>query len=99
MQADRIGLEGDQDFGAPLLQPVMRGGRLVAPLPTLAAIRERVRAQFAALPPALRALAPAEPYPVAIAPSLEALARQVEAQRRAAIRAESGPGGDPPAHA
>jgi len=60
-----------------------------------------VRAQLGALPAALRALAPAAPYPVAIAPSLEALARQVEAQRRAAVLAASGPdgpGGGPPAH-
>lgn len=102
MQADLIGLEDEQDVGAPLLQPVMRNGRLLAPLPGLEAIRARVRDQLAALPPALCALAPAEPYPVTIAASLEALARQVQAQRRAASLAAGGPqtqDGGPPAHA
>jgi nicotinate phosphoribosyltransferase len=43
--------------GEPLLQPVIRGGRL-EPLPTLAEIRARCRVQLASLPEALRGLDP-----------------------------------------
>lgn len=90
MEADRIGLEGEQDFGAPLLQPVMRGGQALGAPPTLDEIRARVRVQLDALPPALLSLSPAKPYPVAISADLQALAQQVEARRRAGPEAAHG---------
>jgi nicotinate phosphoribosyltransferase len=40
----------------------MRGGRRVAPPPSLADARARAARELAALPPALRALAPAPPF-------------------------------------
>jgi nicotinate phosphoribosyltransferase len=83
LAADRVGLAGESDWGAALLQPVMRAGQLLAPAEPIASIRARVRAQLSVLPDALRALAPAEPYPVSVSPSLQALARQVEASQRA----------------
>jgi nicotinate phosphoribosyltransferase len=46
---------------APLLVPVMRGGRRVAPSPPLAAVRAHAGRELGALPAALRALTPAAP--------------------------------------
>jgi len=78
MSGDTISVEGDVHDGAALLQPVLRGGRLVAALPSLAAARGLAQAQLAALPAALRRLDPAPPYPVTIAPALRALAAEVD---------------------
>jgi nicotinate phosphoribosyltransferase len=55
-----------------LLRPVMRQGRVVGDV-SLAAARERCRAELGRLPEALRGLAAADPYPVVVDPSLEAL--------------------------
>jgi nicotinate phosphoribosyltransferase len=78
MAEDVVSVEGDPQEGAALLAPVIRAGQVCAPQPTLAAIRAHARAQLAALPEALRAMGPAPPYPVAIAPALRALAREVD---------------------
>ncbi|HWI81136.1 nicotinate phosphoribosyltransferase [Ramlibacter sp.] len=76
---DLLTLEGDGAGGAaPLLQQVMAGGVRTGAAPTLDASRELARRQVAALPPALRALEPAPPYPVAVSDSLAALARAVD---------------------
>ncbi len=56
-----------QGFFEPLLSPVMRGGRLVAPLPELSQIRGYAAQQLARLPQAQRRLQRAEPYPVVLA--------------------------------
>ncbi len=80
MAGDLLALESDAADGAPLLAPELRGGARVGPAPTLEAVRDRARAQMAALPPRLRALAAADPYPVEIAASLRALAAQIDAQ-------------------
>ena len=74
---DILSLDDDPQPGQALLQPVMRDGRRLAPPETLAAIRERVRRQLAALPPGLRANQ-TEPYPVGIAPGLQALAARLD---------------------
>jgi nicotinate phosphoribosyltransferase len=78
MAGDVISIEGDAQSGTALLQPVLRAGAPVAPLPSLSEIRAHARAQLAALPEALRGLLPVAPYPVTIAPALEALARRVD---------------------
>jgi nicotinate phosphoribosyltransferase len=75
---DMLTLVGDPQPGAPLLAPVMRGGRRIAPSPTLDAVREHARGQLASLPEALRALDPAAPYPVVVSPALRALADAVD---------------------
>jgi nicotinate phosphoribosyltransferase len=80
MTGDTLSLEGDAPPGTPLLSPVMRDGRRLAPSPPLGAVREYALAQLAALPPALRSLADAAPYPVAVAEPLRMLARQVDAR-------------------
>lgn len=75
---DGLGLEQYPQPGEPMLIPVMeQGRRLQAPEP-LDAIRDRVRAQLAALPAALRANETAPPYPVDIAPELRELTAQLD---------------------
>ena len=75
---DCLGLEQSPQPGEPLLIPVMeQGRRLQAPEPS-SAIRERVRAQLAALPAALRAAGTAPPYWVDIAPELQKLTAQLD---------------------
>jgi len=80
LAGDVLELESDAGAGTPLLTPVMRGGRRLAPAPTLDAIREHARAERARLPAALRALGEPPPYPVDVASSLRALAAALDAQ-------------------
>jgi nicotinate phosphoribosyltransferase len=80
---DLLTLEDDDAPGMPLLEPVLRAGARVGGPPPLAALRARAQAQMAALPEALRSLSPAAAYPVAVSPSLRALADEVDAQSRA----------------
>jgi len=68
----------DQHRGDGLLQPVMRDGRLIAPLPSLAAGRTRAAAQLAQLPSALQQLEPASPYEVRISDALHTLTNRVD---------------------
>ncbi len=78
MQADIVTLEDHPETGDALLKQVMRKGkRLNGPAP-LEAIRERLAAGLASLPPALRELAPAKPYPVEISSSLSRLADELD---------------------
>jgi nicotinate phosphoribosyltransferase len=82
LERDVLAPVGETHAGEPLLRPVLRHGELVAPLPSLAACRERAAVELRSLPPGLRSLAPALPYRVEIAPSLEALAARVDAEFR-----------------
>ncbi len=75
---DTLTLVDDPQPGAPLLEPVMRGGRRIAASPALDAVREHARGQLARLPEALRALDPTAPYPVVVSPALRALADAVD---------------------
>ncbi len=50
--------------GEALLRPVILGGELIEPLPTVAAARQRAAECLAKLPPALRSLDMTEPYRV-----------------------------------
>ena len=77
---DTVTVETDPQPGEPLLEQVLAGGRRVRALPTLAEGRDRARVQLARLPGPLGGLDPAPaPYPVEIAPSLHALAAEVDA--------------------
>jgi nicotinate phosphoribosyltransferase len=80
MCGDLLGLDSEEAPGTRLLLPVLRAGQRVAPPPSLDSLRERARAQMALLPAALRGLAPADPYPVTVSPSLRALADEVDAR-------------------
>jgi nicotinate phosphoribosyltransferase len=78
---DVLALAGEAQSGEPLLQPVLRGGELVAPLPSLAANREHAARELRSLPAQLRSLqASANPYRVEVAPSLAELAARVDAE-------------------
>jgi nicotinate phosphoribosyltransferase len=64
--------------GTPLLEPVMRQGRLTRPLPSLKESRDYFLAQFARLPEAYKALEAPPAYPVDLSAGLTALQAQVE---------------------
>lgn len=70
---DTIGLVDEDLPGERLLQPVIRDGRLLAPLPALPDVRRRAAAQIAALPAELRALRDPEQLHPQISPLLSAL--------------------------
>jgi len=89
MAGDRLGLAEERQEGEPLLVPVMRGGRRIGPLPTLAEARERCARELAALPESLRRLDPAPAYPVEPTAALRALAEACD--RRQRERAEKSP--------
>ena len=65
----------------PLLQPVMRDGKRLAPAEALATVRERALAQLARLPEPMRRLSGAPAYPVNIGAELAALAERVDRLR------------------
>ena len=88
MAGDTLAVEGETVEGTPLLVPVMRHGRRLAPLPTLAETRARAAAEIAALPADLRRLDRTAPYPVTVSPGLQALAAKVD--RRTATSREVG---------
>ena len=75
---DVLGLEGEAIDGEPLLEPVLRGGRRVAPLPELARSRELLARSLEKLPAAQRALRRSRGYPVRLSPALRRLARSLD---------------------
>jgi len=81
MRGDIVSLENDTQQGETLIAPVMRGGKRIAPAPTLAQIRERAARDLARLPEPLRRLESGAHYPVTISEKLEALAAQASAHR------------------
>lgn len=58
MLRDILSTADDVQEGQPLLQPVMRAGRRLAPAPTLSEIRQRAARDLALLPQPLRELRP-----------------------------------------
>ena len=64
----------------PVLEQVLKEGKLVRPLPTLAEIRERTMAGIARLPEAHRRLEGAETYPVKKSAALDALLESLRAR-------------------
>jgi nicotinate phosphoribosyltransferase len=82
MQGDILSVESDPQQGEPLIVPVMRAGKLIAPSPTLAQLRERAAADLARLPEPLRQLQPSVSYPVKVADALTALAAEADAKTR-----------------
>lgn len=75
MLGDTLTVLGDELPGEPLLQPVMRGGRRLAPSPALAEVRAHALRAITRLPPALRGLEPAAAYPVTVTDALHELCR------------------------
>ncbi|MBI3973697.1 MAG: nicotinate phosphoribosyltransferase [Chloroflexi bacterium] len=77
--------------GTPLLQPVMRDGKVLSgSSPPLSEIRERAQENLAALPEESKALRSEHPYPVHFSPGLLALRRRTaEAAGGASVVPES----------
>jgi nicotinate phosphoribosyltransferase len=73
---DVVARSGECGKGEALLRPVILGGRLVEPLPTVEQARRCAAESLAKLPPALRQLEPAEPWPVVYSRELRALIDQ-----------------------
>jgi nicotinate phosphoribosyltransferase len=78
---DVLTLDADSQSGEPLLRPVMRAGKVVAPQ-SLAASRDRARAELTALPEPLRAIDRHADYRVEVSRALVALAEQVDEEFR-----------------
>jgi nicotinate phosphoribosyltransferase len=81
MSADVLSLENDSHAGETLVVPVMRGGRRIAPPPTLAQVRERAARDLARLPEPLRQLQPGTDYPVKVADVLARLAAEMDREK------------------
>ncbi|MEX2648590.1 MAG: nicotinate phosphoribosyltransferase [Alphaproteobacteria bacterium] len=79
MAGDIVTLASDRAVGEPMLEPIMRGGRRIGPLPALDDIRARTAASLRALPEHLRRLEVAPSFPVEISDRLRGLAREVDA--------------------
>jgi len=78
MAGDVLSVETDAHPGVPMLEPVMQGGRRIAPSPPLREIRARTARVLERLPESLRRLEPQAAFPVRIAPALERLAEEVD---------------------
>jgi nicotinate phosphoribosyltransferase len=79
MQRDLIALKDEEvSEGSPLLEPVMAGGQIMRPLPTLPASRDYFQSQFAKLPETYRTLQNPGRYPVTLSTGLKALQSRVE---------------------
>lgn len=80
MAWDVVTVEGEVLPGEPLIQPVMRNGRRLAPVATLEDIRSHAAAGLSLLPEPLRHIEEQYEYQyqVEIAPALHELARQVD---------------------
>ena len=75
---DLLTTSTDGQEGQGLLQPVMRDGQLIAPLPSLTDSRAHAADQLAQLPVSLRAIEPAAPYEVRISDTLRAMTESVD---------------------
>ena len=83
---DLLTLEGDRQDGEPLLQPVMRSGRRLAPAEPLQTVRERVASQIGLLPEALKAIDQQAEYRVEYSSALKELAERMAAAGPTAMR-------------
>jgi len=79
-QGDVVTLADEPADGEPLLRPVMRGGTLVAPLPSLQESRMLLQQELGRLPEALTRLDPVAPPRPAVSASLVRLAEAIDAR-------------------
>jgi nicotinate phosphoribosyltransferase len=82
MRSDVLSLEGDKQDGEALIVPMMRGGKRIEPVPSLAQARDRAKRNLAQLPEPLRRLEAGVTYPVEISPKLKALAKDTDSKAR-----------------
>jgi nicotinate phosphoribosyltransferase len=73
---DVVARSGECGRGEALLRPVILGGRLIEPLPSLEEARTRARESVARLAPALRQLETTDPWPLIYSRELRALEEQ-----------------------
>lgn len=78
MAGDVLSVETDKHPGEPLIVPVMRGGKRLAPAPSLDEIRARAARDLARLPEPLRLLEQGVTYPVQVANALVKLAEEAD---------------------
>ncbi len=83
----------DYPEASPLLEPVMRGGRRLAPAPPVKQIRERTLANLACLPEAYQALRGAPAYPVEKSAGLDQLLEEIRVQHFGAVKSSHQEGG------
>jgi len=81
MAGDVLTLEGDRIDGEALIQPVILGGRRIAPPVPLNGSRARALRELDRLPDALRGLERGAEYPVRISQAIEQLAREVDSKQ------------------
>ncbi len=74
---DVVALADEPVEGAPLLQPIMRGGRRVKDIPDLAAARRQAIQSLATLPEPLRRLEPVQ-IPIRISDGIRGLAAEMD---------------------
>jgi nicotinate phosphoribosyltransferase len=79
---DVVARSGECGKGEALLRPIILGGRLIEPLPTLPQARDRAAQSIANLPPALRQLEVTEPWPVIHSRELRELIGQTRSNLR-----------------
>ena len=82
MMVDILTIEGDKQPGEPLIVPVMRGGKRIAPAPGLVQIREHAARELARLPPPLTQLQTVAHFTVAVSDALEFLVETMDAAKR-----------------
>jgi nicotinate phosphoribosyltransferase len=75
---DTLTVEGDRCDGVPLIGPVMRDGRRIAPAPTLAQSREQCMETLRKLPPEMKSLCSEGGYPVEVSAALRSLADEAD---------------------
>ena len=73
---DLVARSAECGNGEALLRPVILGGRLIEPLPSLEQARCRATEAVSRLPQAWRELEPAEPWPIVHSPELQSLIHQ-----------------------
>jgi len=83
----------DYPEASPLLEPVMRAGRRLAPAPPVKQIRERTLANLTCLPDAYRALRGAPAYPVEKSAGLDRLLEEIRVQHFGAVKSSPQEGG------
>jgi len=81
MAGDVLTLEGDPLDGEALIQPVMRGGRRIAPPVALNESRAHALLELNRLPETLKRLEHGSEYPVRVAEAIQQLARAVDAEQ------------------
>jgi len=75
---DKLALEDEKTPGTPLIVPVMRNGKRLAPPTPLIELRRRVAEEVARLPADLQGLEPAKAYSAHVSPALRELAEKLD---------------------